>query len=149
MLLIDGGVGQITAARAALAAAGFADTPILALAKGKSRKPGDETLIKGDGEIVELDPSGAAFRVAQRIRDEAHRFAIAGHRKRRDRKRRESALASIEGLGPTKRRRLLAAFGGARGVAAASEENLLRIEGVGPALAARIAAAVRKSGFAN
>ena len=106
LLLIDGGVGQITAARAALAAAGFADTPILALAKGKSRKPGDETLIKGDGEIVELDPSGAAFRVAQRIRDEAHRFAIAGHRKRRDRKRRESALASIEGLGPTKRRRL-------------------------------------------
>ena len=149
LLLIDGGVGQITAARAALAAAGFADTPILALAKGKSRKPGDETLIKGDGEIVELDPRGAAFRVAQRIRDEAHRFAIAGHRKRRDRKRRESALASIEGLGPTKRRRLLAAFGGARGVAAASEENLLRIEGVGPALAARIAAAVRKSGFAN
>ncbi len=90
------------------------------------------------GEVVEWPPSDPGFRLMQRIRDEAHRFAIGGHRLRRDRKRHRSVMEDIEGIGPQRRRQLIAQFGGLRGLKEASREELARIRGVGPELAERI-----------
>lgn len=136
LILIDGGVAQLRAAKEALP--DTVQSPILAIAKGAQRKPGEETLLAEDGEVFKLDAADPAFHLLQAARDEAHRFAVAGHRRRRDKKRRVSTLEEIEGVGPKLRRALITTFGGLRGLRAAGEEQLVKIKGVSPKLAKRI-----------
>ena len=143
LILIDGGAAQLKAARTALPKE-LAATPLLAMAKGAARKPGEETLIRDDGEIVGMDSSDPAFHLLQAARDEAHRFAVGGHRLRRDKKRRTSSLEDIEGVGAKRRRMLLNTFGGLRGLKAAGEDELIKIKGVSAFLARRIYAALHE-----
>lgn len=137
LLLIDGGIGQVNAVATALAKQPLQPT-ILGIAKGAGRKPGAETLLTADGEVLQLKKHSPAFLLLQRIRDEAHRFAITSHRKSRDKKRRSSTLEEIDGVGPARRRQLINAFGGLTGLKKASPRDLSRIDGVGPELARRI-----------
>ena len=136
LLLIDGGAAQLSAADDALPET--ANMRILAVAKDKTRKAGREKLITSDGEILMLDETDPAFHLIQAVRDEAHRFAGAGHRHRRDKKRSTSTLEQIEGVGPELRRRLISCFGGLRGLRAAGETELIKIKGVSPRLAKQI-----------
>ena len=139
VLLIDGGPGQLQAARDALDAVGAAPAITLGVAKGADRRVGQERLfLAGQDTPLILPADSPALRLIQRVRDEAHRFAIAGHRKARDRTRRESLLEEIPGLGPTRRRELLKAFGGLQGVRQASVEDLAKVRGISRPLAERI-----------
>ncbi len=138
LLVIDGGTGQLSSAAAALAEVTDAEVPLLGIAKGAARKPGTETLLLGTGEELRLAPTDAAFRLLQHMRDEAHRFAIAGHRRLLARKRRASVLELVEGVGPATRRNLLNEFGGLQGLKRASLHELARARGVGTELAERI-----------
>ena len=136
LLLIDGGAGQLQAARAALAELGIEGLPAVGVAKGADRRAGQERLfLAGQEAPLILGPDSAALRLVQRVRDEAHRFAIAGHRKARARLRLESFLEEIPGLGPAKRRELLKSFGGLQGVRQASVEDLARVRGISRPLA--------------
>jgi len=139
LLLIDGGQGQINQVHEALAALDFADVRLVGVAKGPDRRPGQERLfIQGDPVPVILDPHSPALRLVQRIRDEAHRFAITGHRKRRARRFNESVLEAVPGLGPGKRRALLTHFGGLQGVLRAAVADLEQVSGIGASLARSI-----------
>ena len=142
VLFIDGGNTQVAAALRALAAIGdarVAALPVIGVAKGASRRPGEETLIGGDGEVIRLSPTDGALHLIQALRDETHRFAVSGHRRRRDKKRSQSlVLDGIAGIGDDKKRRLMTAFGGLAALRAASAGELAKIAGIGPALAARI-----------
>ena len=139
VLLIDGGPGQLQAARDGLDAVGAAPSITLGVAKGADRRVGQERLfLAGRDTPLILPADSPALRLIQRVRDEAHRFAIAGHRKARDRTRRESLLEEIPGLGPTRRRGLLKAFGGLQGVRQASVEDLAKVRGISRPLAERI-----------
>jgi excinuclease ABC subunit C len=136
LLLIDGGAGQLQAAHAALAELGIEGLPAVGVAKGADRRAGQERLfLAGQEAPLILGPDSAALRLVQRVRDEAHRFAIAGHRKARARVRLESFLEEIPGLGPAKRRELLKSFGGLQGVRQASVEDLARVRGISRPLA--------------
>lgn len=143
LVVVDGGAGQVSAALAALDELGMGATPLVGIAKGPGRRPGSESVLAATGEVVEWPPSDPGFRLLQRVRDEAHRFAIGGHRLRRDRKRHRSVMEDIEGVGPQRRRQLIAQFGGLKGLKEASVEELARIRGVGPELAERIHRALR------
>ncbi len=139
LLLIDGGPGQLAAACDALAAVGAADVNVVGVAKGADRRVGQERIFFPGREVPLILPADSpALRVIQRIRDEAHRFAITGHRQSRDRARRESVLEEIPGLGPKRRRELLKAFGGLQGVRQASVEDLAKVHGVSRQLAEQI-----------
>lgn len=139
VLFIDGGQGQLTAALEALEALEIADLRVVAIAKGPTRKPGLEELILPEAEFpLRLPPDSPALHLIQRIRDEAHRFAITGHRGRRDKARLQSGLEAIEGLGPARRRALLKAFGGLAQLKRASVDDLAAVEGVSRTLAERI-----------
>ncbi len=139
VLLIDGGTGQLRAALDALEAVGAAPAVTLGVAKGADRRVGQERLfLAGQDTPLILAADSPALRLIQRVRDEAHRFAIAGHRKARDRTRRESLLEEIPGLGPARRRELLTAFGGLQGVRQASVEDLAKVHGISRPLAERI-----------
>lgn len=139
LILIDGGKGQHAVAREVLAELGLAAIPSLGIAKGEERKPGTETLFPPDREEpLELASTDPAFHLLQQIRDEAHRFAIAGHRARREKRRRASVLDEIPGIGPARRRALLAHFGGLAGVKAATVEDLCRVKGISRELAALV-----------
>jgi excinuclease ABC subunit C len=139
VLLIDGGPGQLQVALDALAKAGIAPAITVGVAKGADRRAGQERLfLAGQDAPLILAAGSPALRLIQRVRDEAHRFAIAGHRKARDRTRRESFLEEIPGLGPARRRELLTAFGGLQGVKQASVEDLAKVQGISRALAERI-----------
>ncbi len=139
VLLIDGGVGQISEVHAVLAELGFADLTLVGVAKGPERRAGQERLfVYGIERPVAPTAHGPASRLIQRIRDEAHRFAITGHRKRRARRYHESVLEAIPGLGPAKRRALLQHFGGLQGVMRAGVADLTQVGGIGATLARSI-----------
>ncbi|HTP38315.1 MAG TPA: excinuclease ABC subunit UvrC [Steroidobacteraceae bacterium] len=138
LLLIDGGAGQLQAAVAALAQAGLHDVPIFGVSKGADRRPGQERLHRVDGGVLTLPPDSPALHLIQRVRDEAHRFAITAHRKRRAQRFRESILETIPGLGPSRRRSLLGHFGGLQGVLKAPMADLAAAPGIGAALATSI-----------
>jgi excinuclease ABC subunit C len=139
LVLVDGGRGQAAAARAALAELGLNDVCVVGVAKGAERKPGlEELVIEGEGIAVTLPPTHPGLHLVQQIRDEAHRFAIVGHRARRARARTASALTQIPGIGAQRRQRLLAHFGGLREVQAAAIDELAQVEGISRSLAERI-----------
>ncbi len=112
---------------------------VIGIAKGPTRKPGLEQLIvAGRDEALVLPPDSSALHLIQRIRDEAHRFAITGHRARREKARVTSELESIEGLGPARRRALLKTLGGLPQIRKAGVDELARVEGISQRLAERV-----------
>ena len=144
LILIDGGKGQLGVALAALDELSLTHLPVVGVAKGEARKPGLETLIFADGrEPVQLPADHPALLLIQEIRDEAHRFAISGHRAQRSKTRRSSRLDEIAGIGPQRRKALIAHFGGLQGIAAADVEQLSTVPGINRELAERIYQALR------
>ncbi|HLQ01452.1 MAG TPA: excinuclease ABC subunit UvrC, partial [Burkholderiales bacterium] len=137
LIFIDGGKGQVSAAKEALAETGLSDIALVGVAKGPERRPGFEELWIGE-RAVRLPPDHAGLHLIQRIRDEAHRFAVAGHRARRSRRRTTSTLEGISGIGVKRRRQLLTRFGGLKGVISASVEDLTQVEGISRKLAEKI-----------
>ena len=139
LLLIDGGKGQITEAREVLAELNLSDLPILGIAKGPERRPGEETLflVGRAGEVV-LSADSPALHLLQQVRDEAHRFAITGHRARRAKARNTSSLEEIPGLGAKRRQKILQQFGGLQEVKRAGVEDLASVDGISKALAQKI-----------
>ncbi|MCX4188852.1 excinuclease ABC subunit UvrC [Methylophaga sp. OBS3] len=139
LLLIDGGKGQIKEAREVLAELNLSDLPILGIAKGPERRPGEETLflVGREGEVT-LTSDSPALHLLQQVRDEAHRFAITGHRARRAKARKTSTLETIPGLGAKRRQKILQQFGGLQEVQRAGVEDLARVEGISKALAQKI-----------
>ncbi|PXW83487.1 excinuclease ABC subunit C [Nitrosomonas sp. Nm84] len=139
LILIDGGKGQVAAAQEALQELGISDANLLGVAKGEERKPGLEQLISPALEKpLQLPSEHAALHLIQQIRDEAHRFAIQGHRSRRGKARTSSSLEDISGVGSKRRQRLLGRFGGLKGVLTASIEELQQTEGISRKLAEKI-----------
>jgi excinuclease ABC subunit C len=136
LLLIDGGAAQLAGVRDVLLELGFEDLPVVGVSKGADRKAGQERLhLPGEDAPRIPGPESVSLRLVQRIRDEAHRFAIAGHRRRRARRFSESILETVPGLGPAKRRALLRHFGGLQGIMRAGVADLERAEGIGATLA--------------
>ncbi len=139
LIMIDGGAGQLHVAMEVMADLGLNEIQLLAVAKGPSRKPGEEELLLPHREKpLQLAHDSPALHLIQQVRDEAHRFAIAGHRARRGKARTASALEEISGVGEKRRRNLLAHFGGIKGVQQASAEELAQVEGISAALAEKI-----------
>lgn len=139
ILLIDGGKGQMGKAIEVLAELGVDDVLIVGVAKGSTRKAGFETLYNAatDSEIV-LNNDSPALHLIQHIRDEAHRFAITGHKQRRDKKRKTSTLEDIPGIGAVRRRDLLRHFGGIQEIQKAGLEDLAKVKGISQHLAEEI-----------
>ncbi|MDP1635049.1 MAG: excinuclease ABC subunit UvrC [Gallionellaceae bacterium] len=139
LVLIDGGAGQLGMAVEVMAELGLSDIALVGVAKGVERKPGMEQLLRpGVEKSLQLPPDSPALHLIQQVRDEAHRFAISGHRARRGKARTASSLEDIEGVGEKRRRNLLTHFGGLKGVQQASVEELSRVEGISPSLAEKI-----------
>ncbi|HEY5970745.1 MAG TPA: excinuclease ABC subunit UvrC [Pseudoxanthomonas sp.] len=138
VLLIDGGAGQLTQAHAALAELGVDSVVLVGVSKGEERRAGDETLILADGREVRPGAASPALQLVQQVRDEAHRFAITGHRGKRQKARMTSKLEDIAGIGPRRRASLLKHFGGLVGLKAAGIDQIAHVEGINAALAARI-----------
>ncbi len=136
LVLIDGGAGQLQAAQEGLTEAHCPDLALAAVSKGPDRRAGQERLhLPGDKVARILPPDSEALHLIQRIRDEAHRFAITGHRRRRAQRFRESILETVPGLGPARRRALLTHFGGLTGVLRAGIADLEQVPGVGTGMA--------------
>lgn len=139
LILVDGGKGQLAAAANELDALDFVGPLLAAVAKGPSRKPGREVIhVRGQQEELRLPADSIALHLVQQIRDEAHRFAITGHRQRRGKKKQASALEGIPGIGPKKRRELLRHFGGLQGVRQAGVNDLKKVPGISSSLAEAI-----------
>ncbi len=139
LLLIDGGKGQLAAVAGVLGEMGIDDLLILGVAKGPDRKPGMESLfLLGEDQPLILPSNSPALHLVQQIRDEAHRFAITGHRQRRARAKTRSPLEEIPGVGAKRRQRLLKHFGGLQGLARAGVEDIARVEGISKKLATAI-----------
>ena len=136
VLLIDGGKGQLAAARRVLDELQVPELTVVGVAKGEGRKPGLEKLyLAGSGTMLDLPADSPAQHLVQQVRDEAHRFAIVGHRQQRARKRTTSPLEQIPGIGAKRRQQLLRQFGGLREVSRAGVEDLARVKGINRRLA--------------
>jgi excinuclease ABC subunit C len=138
LVIVDGGAGQLAAARAVLAALGFADVPVLAIAKGPERDAGRERLFLFGREPFMLDPRDPVLYFLQRLRDEAHRYVLAAHRGKRARSVGRSVLDRIPGVGAKRKRALLGHFGSARAVSEAGIADLERVPGISRAVARAI-----------
>jgi excinuclease ABC subunit C len=139
LLLIDGGKGQVAAAAAALTELGIEGLRLVGVAKGEERRPGKERLFLFGQEAATILPADSlALHLIQQVRDEAHRFAITGHRQRRARARTSSVLEEIPGIGDRRRQALLRHLGGLQEVRRAGVDDLARVPGISPALARRI-----------
>ena len=139
IILIDGGKGQLSVAMGIMSELGISDIMLVGVSKGRLRKSGTETLVTSDGEILEnIDYSNLGFHLIQQIRDEAHRFAITGHRARRDKARVTSSIQEIEGIGLNRRKSLLVYFGGLEGIKNATIEELILVEGISKNIAEKI-----------
>jgi excinuclease ABC subunit C len=138
VLLIDGGAGQLAQARAVLQESGATGVVLVGVAKGVERKAGAETLLLADGRELQPGAASPALQLVQQVRDEAHRFAITGHRGKRQKARTASRLEDIAGIGPRRRAALLRHFGGLSGLKAAAVDDIARVEGINRALAERL-----------
>ena len=145
LILVDGGAGQLAAALDVMADLGVDDIVVVGVAKGPDRDAGLERFFLPGKTPFMLEPKSPVLYYLQRLRDEAHRFAIGTHRTRRSMEMRKNPLDEIEGVGAARKRALLHAFGSARGVSRASADDLAKVEGVSEALAQRIFAFFRKS----
>jgi len=142
LLLIDGGSGQLAQANAVLADLGITGLMVVGVAKGEARRAGHEALVLPDGRELRPGAESPGLQLIQQVRDEAHRFAITGHRGRRQKSRETSRLEDISGIGPRRRASLLKHFGGLSGLKGAGVEEIARVEGVSAALAGRIYASL-------
>jgi excinuclease ABC subunit C len=138
LVLIDGGQGQLNAARETLAAVGVTDVPMIGVAKGSDRDAGNETFYLADKPAIKLPPRDPLLYFIQRLRDEAHRFAIGSHRTRRKKDIREAGLQEIPGIGPTRKRALLHHFGTLKAIERASLTDLAKVPGINEETARKI-----------
>lgn len=138
LVLIDGGRGQLTAAQQALTALGIFDVPLVAIAKGPDRDAGQETFFLAGREPFRLKPRDPVLYFVERLRDEAHRFAIGSHRARRRQDIREAGLQEIPGIGPTRKRALLQHFGTLKAIERASPGDLAKVAGISAETARKI-----------
>jgi excinuclease ABC subunit C len=138
LVLVDGGQGQLDAAVEVMADLGVDDIAVVGVAKGPDRDAGLERFFIPGRPPFMLEPKSPVLYYLQRLRDEAHRFAIGAHRTRRTMDMKKNPLDEIDGVGPGRKRALLHAFGSAKGVSRASPEDLAKVEGVNAALAERI-----------
>jgi excinuclease ABC subunit C len=139
LILIDGGRGQVNIASAVLHDLGLHQVCVVGVAKGPERKPGEEELIlESQARTLQLAPAHPGLHLIQAIRDEAHRFAVVGHRARRGKARTTSMLNEIPGIGAKRRQALIEHFGGLRGVQAAAVDDIAKVEGISRPLAERI-----------
>jgi len=138
LVLIDGGQGQLNAAREVLTGLGVADVPMIGVAKGPDRDAGNETFYLADKPAVKLPPRDPLLYFIQRLRDEAHRFAIGSHRTRRKKDIREAGLQEIPGIGPTRKRALLLHFGTLKAIERASIPDLAQVPGINEETAKKI-----------
>jgi excinuclease ABC subunit C len=139
LILIDGGKGQLSEAEAVLREMQLDSIPVVGVAKGVTRKAGNETLVFTDArQAMHLAADSPALHLIQEIRDEAHRFAITGHRQRRGKQRNRSVLEDIEGIGAMRRQQLIRYFGGLQGITRAGIEDLAKAPGINKNLAEKI-----------
>ncbi len=138
LLLIDGGQGQLTAAQETLAALGVTDVPLIAIAKGPDRDAGRETFFTAGRSPFKLPPRDPLLYFVERLRDEAHRFAVGSHRTRRKKDIREAGLQEIPGVGPTRKRALLRHFGTVKAIERASLPDLAQVPGINAETARKI-----------
>jgi excinuclease ABC subunit C len=144
VLIVDGGKGQITQAIQVLSELQLQDLYVLGVAKGETRKAGFERLFNGwSGAEIALADDSSALHLLQHIRDESHRFAITGHRARRNKKRTQSSIQQIDGVGPKRRQALLSHFGGMQALAKASVDELAKVKGISPDMADNIYRSLR------
>ncbi|WP_375176833.1 excinuclease ABC subunit UvrC [Marinobacter mobilis] len=143
LVFIDGGKGQLNIAREVFESLNISDIPLIGVAKGVTRRAGMEQLIDAlTGDVFRVPADSPALHLIQHIRDESHRFAITGHRARRDKKRRQSTLEGIEGVGPKRRRDLIRYFGGIQEIRKASIDEIAKVRGISKTLADTIYAAL-------
>jgi excinuclease ABC subunit C len=138
LLLIDGGLGQLNAAKQTLDELGVSDVPLVAIAKGPDRDAGNETFFLPGRAPIKLKPRDPILYFVQRMRDEAHRFAVGSHRARRKKDIREAGLQEIPGIGPSRKRALLHHFGTLKAIERASLSDLQKVDGINEETARKI-----------